>query len=252
MQPVCPQCLQPVEADQVNIQQMVALCSACNSIFELRPGLQRRKARKVQRPTGLHLHDGDPLTFMFRTNFRLEKNEHFVNSAVMSAVFSLVTILMIALTMTGEVTLFMPVFFAAMAFATLYWLASIAWNHTEIAASGTSLMVSRRPLPVASSSRVLDLTNVEAFYAEETVASQQEGYDCPRFHVWASETAGGRRLVVGDLTEEYATYIASRLDAWLQESDDRSVDRLSLDEADGSAAQLGDQAAADNMQKAAR
>ncbi len=253
MQPVCPQCQQPVEAKQVNIQQMLALCPACNSIFELRPDLRRRKTRKVQQPTGLQLQDGDPLIFKFRTNFRLEKNEHFVNSAVMSAVLSLVTILMIGLTLSGEVTLFMPVFFATMAFATLYWLASIAWNHTEIAASENSLMVSRRPLPVTSSSRVLDLTDVETFYAEETTASQQEGYDTPRFHVWASETEGGRKLVVGDLTEEYATYIASRLDAWLRESDDRSVDRLSLEEADADAAQLEDQAdAAVDNEAAAR
>lgn len=244
MQPVCPQCQQPVEAAQVNIQQMLALCPACSSIFELRPGLRRRKARKVQRPAGLQLSDGDPLTFKFRTNFRLEKNEHFVNSAVMSGVFSLLTILMIALNLDGEVPVFLPMLFASLAVGAMYWLASITWNTTEIAASGNSLMVSRRPLPVPASQRVLDLSSVDAIYAEETVASRQEGYDTPRFHIWASEMAGGRKLVVGDLTEEYATFVASRLDAWLREDDDRSVDRLSLDEADENSPPLEDQAEA--------
>ena len=251
MQPVCPQCQQPVEAEQVNIQQMVALCPVCSSIFELRPGLQRRKTRKVQQPTGLQLNDGDPLTFKFRTNFRLDKNEYFINSAILSVVFSLMTILMIALNLEGEVPVFLPMLFAIMALGALYWLGSIAWNHTEIAASENSLMVSRRPLPVTSSSRVMDLTDVETFYAEETVASQREGYDTPRFHVWASETEGGRKLVIGDLTEEYATYIASRLDAWLREDDDISVDRLSLDEADADAAQLADLVKATDDYKAA-
>ncbi|MCY4466436.1 MAG: hypothetical protein OXE46_12955 [Chloroflexi bacterium] len=255
MQPICPQCQQPVEAEQVNIQQMVALCPACSSVFALRPGSQRRKSRKVQQPTGLQLHDGDPLTFTFRTNFRLDKNEHFVNSAMMSAVFSLVTILMIALNLEGEVPVFLPLLFAILASGALYWLGSIAWNHTEIAASGNNLMVSRRPLPVAMPSRVLDRTDIVAFYAEETAASQQAGYDTPRFHVWASKTESGRKLVVGDLTEEYATYIASRLDAWLQEGDDRSVDRLSLGEADGGRAQLevqAEAAAAVDSNRAAR
>ncbi|MCY4147562.1 MAG: hypothetical protein OXE95_12715 [Chloroflexi bacterium] len=250
MQPVCPQCHQPVEAEQINIQQMVALCLACDSVFELRTGLQRRKARKTQRPPGLQLHDDDPLIFKFRTNFRLEKNENFVNSAVLSLVFSLLTTLMVGLSLEGEAPIFLAMLFAILAVGAFYWLASIVWNATEIAAADSSLMVSRRPLPVPASKRVLDLSSVDAIYAEETAASRQDSYDTPRFHVWASETVGRRKLVVADLTEDYATYIASRLDAWLRADDDRSADRLSLDEADDDAAELAARqaAAADDNQ----
>ena len=236
MQLQCPQCHRPVAAEQINIQQMVALCDACSSVFDVNIQRAKAKRRKVKRPSNLRILAEDPLHLAFRTNFRLEKSESFTTSAILSGVFSLVTVMMIGLYIEGEAPGILPLVFAVMALAALYSLATIAYNQTHIWMDEHAINLARRPLPSLTQARQISLDGIEAFSAEETAASQREGYDTPRYHIWAQLSDGGRRLVCGDLTEDYASYIASQLNLPLIQDDAASAARLSDAQAEEHAA----------------
>lgn len=227
MQPHCPQCQEPIKAEQINIQRMVALCEACGSVFDIDNQRQKAKRRKVKRPPALRILAEDPLHLAFRTNFRLDRSESFRSSAIMSGVFSMLTLLMLGLQQEGEVPVFLPLMFLLLASAALYSLATIVYNQTHIRVDAEAIHVARRPLPSLTQARQVNLDGIDSFSAEETVASQREGYDTPRYHVWANFLDDGRRLVCGDLVEEYASYIASQLNQRLLQDDAVSAARLS-------------------------
>lgn len=61
---------------------------------------------------------------------------------------------------------------------------------------------------------------------EETAISKKEGYDTPRYRVWAETEDGSRRVIVHDVTEEYVVFIAQRLEERLHTDADIDVSRL--------------------------
>ncbi len=226
MQPHCPRCQEPIKAEHINIQRMVALCERCGSVFDIEKQRQKSKRRKAKRPPALRILADEPLHLAFRTNFRLDKSENFTTSFILSGVFSMVAVLMAALYLENEVPIVLPLVFAIMACAALYSLATIVYNQTHIRVDANEIRVARRPLPSLTRERQLELDDVDAFSAEETAASQREGYDTPRFNVWAHYAYGGRKLVSGDLTEDYADYVASALNRNLARDDHASAARL--------------------------
>ena len=230
MEVKCPRCGTPAIAENINMSQMAALCVKCVSLFPLELAASKRKPRKFKRPAGLRVEHGDELRLAFRTNFRLDKNEAFISSAVMSGIFSLVTLLMATLYLEGEMPLMLPLMFMIMSLAGYYALATIAWNSTRIVYDGGRLRVSRGPLPSLTREREVGLAAAESVSAEETSASRTNEYDTARFHVWANMRDGSRRLVVADLTEDYAGYIAGQLEARLREAYEADAARLAVPE----------------------
>ena len=231
MQFRCPQCDHPLKAEQINIQRMVALCDACSSVFELNMPRSKAKRRKATRPPSLRILAQDPLRLSFRTNFRLDKNESFQGSAILSGLFSLFTLLMTGLFLGGEVPIFLPLTFLVVATAAIYALLTIIFNQTHIHLIDAAIHVDRRPLPSLTQARQIRLAGVESFSTEETAASLREGFDTPRYHVWALYADGSRRLVIGDLVEDYADYVSAQLNLRLS-TDEDSRARLRDSQAD--------------------
>ena len=225
MQLTCPQCGQSVRADHINIQQMTAVCPTCSSVFQFAADGPKLKRRKTRQPRHLQLDESEGLHIAYRTNFRLDKNENFINSSALSVVFTFATILMTSLYLAGEVPLILSILFGLAALPMYYWLGLIAFNKTHIDMDGVSIKVSRQPLP-GGQTREIDLSGLLSVSAEETRASKQKEYDTPRYHVWANFSGGGRKLIVADVTEEYGYFTAQTLDGYLQQD----ASRLALDE----------------------
>lgn len=225
MQLTCPQCGQSVRADHINIQQMTAVCPSCSNVFQFAADGPKLKRRKARQPRHLQLDESEGLHIAYRTNFRLEKNENFLNAVAMSVFFTFLTLLMVGLFFAGEVPLFLPILIGLVALPMYYWLGLIAFNKTHIDMDGVSIKVSRQPLP-GGQTREIDLSGLSSVSAEETRASKQKEYDTPRYHVWANFSGGGRKLIVADVTEEYGYFTAQTLDGYLQQD----ASRLALDE----------------------
>ena len=249
MRLVCPECGAAIDAEQINIQQLAALCIACGAVFGFSaPAGESAKAkrRKFAQPNGLTLRDGDRLQLSFRTNFRLDKDEGFVNNAVMTAVFGFVALLMVVIGAEEGIPFFLLLVFVILALASAYGLALIAWNRSLVTLDDEALSVARVPLPGFNQEQRFPLDDIISFEAEETAASKSEGYDTPRYHVWVRQAGDRRKRVLADLTEAYACFVAGQLNARLRIDAPETASRLSVADTDTSATATSQSDAHDN------
>ena len=228
MQLTCPQCNQPVSAADINIQQLVAICTGCDNIFSFSSDFLKSKRRKARQPEYLGLREADDLRISFRSNFRLDKNENFISSSIMTIVFTSIALLMFGLREEENTPVVLPIAFALTAVFAAYWVALIAYNKTRIVMDSSKIQVSRGPLPSYGQEREIELNNVVSIFSEETTASQREGYDTPRYHVWAKLADNRRKLIVADVTDDYGLFIAQRLQGYLDDDKEGDWKHLSL------------------------
>lgn len=240
MQLTCPECGAQVPAENVNIQEMVAVCPSCDMVFKIDlsdPTVEKAKRRKVKRPQPLSIlaDDANHLHMAFRTNFRLDKHETFLSSAILSVVFTSLTIMFINIyAAEPDLPFMLPLGFGTAALFAYYVLGLIAFNKTHIIMDDDSVRVSRKPLPnILREDHQVSLHGAVAIRCEETEASIKHNYDTPRYRVWAEMADGRRKTIIMDVTEEYAYYIARRLDERLHEDVSISADTSRLmDEGD--------------------
>ncbi len=228
MQVTCPNCGEKVTADNINIQKMTAVCSACDTVFSFDlPEVQKAKRRKVKQPTKLILRDdADTLQIEFRTNFRLDKNEAFLASTIGGFAFIMLVVSMVLFN-DGDSPFILTGTFFAVALTLFYGVALIVLNKTHIKMDEGSIAVTREPLPnPLNQGHEVSLAGVTAIQYEETAASKKEAYDTPRYLVWAQTEDGSRRTVINDVIEDYAVFIAQRLQERLQTDDELDVSHL--------------------------
>ena len=246
MQLVCPNCGENVPAENINIQQMAAVCSACDTVFQFDLPKPKLKTRKVKQPEHLDMRDTeDRLHLAFRTNVHLGKNENFVGVSVLTAAFTFISLLTLGGSLADDVPIFMAGSFLVVTLFLYYLLTLMVYNKTHIEMDDSQITVSRKPLPnPLEQPNTITLGGVEMVRFEETPASIKEGYDTPRYRVWAETESGIRKPIVNDVTEEYAIFIAQRLNERLHEGVDdaalnlaRLVDDAPTSEIDDSAAQ---------------
>jgi hypothetical protein len=156
----------------------------------------------------------------FRTNFRLDKDETFLSVAGLSAILTFVTVMLIVSgELRGEILeiLLIPIAMGLGIAFLYYWFALIVYNKTYIEADDEEIVVSRKPLPnLLNQARNVSLSGVVAIRYEETPISKKEGYDTPRFRVWAETVDGSRKTIVNDVIDDYALFITQRLNEYLR------------------------------------
>ncbi len=222
MQVNCPSCGEKVTAEHINIQKMTAVCAACDTVFPFDLPEAKAKRRKIKQPARLTLRDAELLHMDF-SNFRLARSEAYLFSAFGGVMLFIVFLL---LTKAG-VPLILPLFFLLIASALFYWVAQIVVNKTHIVMDEDTIKVTRKPIPnLLNQGHEVSLAGVAAIKCEETDISKKEAYDMPHYRVWAETTDGSRRTIVNDVTEDYAVFIAQRLEERLHMDADLDVSRL--------------------------
>jgi hypothetical protein len=224
MQVICPNCGEKVTAQHINIQKMTAICPACDSVFPIELPEPKAKRRKVKQPGKLTLRDTETLQMDFRTNFRLERNGAAISSAYGSVSMTFLALLFIA---EHRVSLILPLIFLLIAVALVYRLALTVVNKTHIEMDEGAIKVTREPIPNPfNRGYEVALAGVAAIKYEETAISKKEAYDTPRYRVWAETVDGSSRTIVTDVIEEYAVFIAQRLQEHLEMDDNFDMSRL--------------------------
>ncbi len=238
MQLVCPHCGQPVTADHINIQRMVAVCPACNTVFQFDPAESKVKHRKVKKPKQItSVESDDGLNIAFRTNFRLDRNDNFIASGFLSMAFSFVTFLLLTQIPTKPQAVPIAVILSLVTLFLYYCFALVAFNKTQIEVDDEQITVSRKPLPnLLSQPNTVALAGVERIRYEETAASKKAGYDMPRYNVWAEMADGSRKIIVSDMIEDYAVFLSQRLNEYLDLETPPDVSRL-MDDAEEEASE---------------
>jgi hypothetical protein len=228
MQLICPHCGEPVSSDHINIQRMAAVCPACHNVFQFDPSAPKIKRRKVKPPHQLTSNETEShLNIAFRTNFRLDRNEGFLSAAILSVLFTFITILLTGRYLTHPVSALIPLGFGLVTALLYYWLALVTYNKTHIEVSDEKIKVSRRPLPnLLTQPHTIGVSGIEIIRYEETVASRKEGYDTPRYNVWAEMADGNHKIIVGDVVEDYAVFVSQQLNEFLDLEAAPDVSRL--------------------------
>ncbi len=219
MQISCPNCGEQIAAENINIQKMVAVCAHCDTVFSFDTPHAKLKRRKIKKPNKLMLNEGETLQMAFRTNFRLDKSGDFLTSVFASGGFSFVGFMMLNEFLMGDETLLIPLaFFLLSTLLAYYWLVLTVYNKTHIDMDDEAITVSRAPLPTILRQPIeVQLSGVVAIRCEEMAISKKEGYDTPRFRVYAEMDDGRQRQIISDLTEEYAYFVTERLNERLHE-----------------------------------
>lgn len=232
MQLSCPNCGEGIPSENINIQEMAAVCPACDTVFPFELPESKTKRRKVKRPERLTLREtDDQLQMAFRTNFRLDRSEAFLSGIIMSLVFTFTTLMLTEEFLAGDVSALLPAGFGLVTLFSYYWLALIVYNKTHIEMDAEKIRVSRRPVPsLFSQTNEVHLSGVVAIRYEETPVSKREGYDTPRHRVWAERADGSRKIIVNDVIDEYALFISQRLNDYLNLDTHLDVSSLIDDE----------------------
>lgn len=233
MQVNCPNCGEKIAAENINIHKMVAVCSACDTVFPFDSPESKIKRRKVKQPQQLTLRDAENLHMSFRTNFRLGENEAFIGSAVGSGFLTFFTLLMTNEYLTDGLTPLLPLGFGLAALVMYYAVALIVFNKTYIKMDENKISVSRKPLPnILAQDHEVNLSGVVKIVCEETKKSKKEAYDVPRYRVLAETVDGSQKMIVNDVIEDYAYFIAQRLEERLHADSDFDMSHLEDIEAD--------------------
>jgi hypothetical protein len=231
----CPNCGEKVTAENINIQKMTAVCPACDTVFAFDLPEAKAKRRKVKQPAKVNVRDDDTLQMDFWTNFRLDRSEAFISSLIGG--ISMIGVGLLILSAEGPPPI-IPMIILLVGLGFFYSLALTVFNKTHIEMDEESIKIARKPLPnPLNQGHEVSLAGVAAIKYEETEVSKKEGYDTPRYRVWAETTDGRRRTIVNDVTEEYAVFIAQRLEERLQMNADPDVSRLE-DRADDEAQEV--------------
>jgi hypothetical protein len=242
MQLHCPNCAEPVPSQHINIQEMAAVCPACDTVFQFDIPRAKIKRRKVKQPERIALHErDDQLHLAFRTNFRLDQNENFLVSAIMGTVFGLLTLVLGPVILADGKPIILPLIFAGVSLVLFYYAALVAFNKTHIDLDNTRIRVLRRPLPnPLDQAHDLRLSGITAVRVEETRTSKNEGYDTPRYRVWAETEDGGQKLIVNEVSVDYALFIVQILNERLKQAAPEDLSHLLDDNDDSNAASLQD------------
>ena len=215
MQITCPSCGETVPAENINIQQMGAVCPYCDSVFRFELPGDKVKRRKIKPPEKIDVTETDDrLELAFRTNFRLDKDETFLTGVLASGIFTLLTFFLLSDALAGEITFWGPAIIIALTLFLYYSVALMTFNRTHIEVFEDRMEISRRPLPSLRSYTRINLHNIKSVHCEETPVSKREGYDTPRYNVWAQTVDGSRKMIVSDVIQDYAIFIVQELNSY--------------------------------------
>ncbi len=226
----CKNCGAIISAENINIQKTLAVCAECNHVFDFSSDvlMQKAKQRKVRQPERLHVDDsGGRLEMAYRRVFSQEDKVVLGISACIAVFITFIFLVAAGESDTPPLLLFIV---GLIPLAAAYiWAASMG-NTTRAVLDEQTLMINCGPLPLPdSANKDLERHNVVRVFCEETEDSQKKGSLTRYYHVCAELTDGNRAILIKGIPQDYAFYIAQRLDADLQADADEAAVNLSDD-----------------------
>ncbi len=234
MQLKCRNCGAIISAENINIQQMAAVCSECNHVFSFADDLTARKAKslKVKRPKRIHVQES---TRQLELSYNRVLNQDDAKGVIpLFIVLCLTSFFFILATVTRALPLIFV--FAVLVSVFAYILAETFLNRTRVAVGDETITTWREPLPFPMpgtefpfQTKMLNRHEAVRVFAEETVESREKGEINRYYHVCIELHDGNRAILLKSLPHDYAFYIAQRLDAYLQADADEAAEALSDD-----------------------
>ena len=228
MRLVCPECGEPIAAENINVNEMIAVCGNCDTVFRFDLPHEKAKYRKTHQPEGLNVREEDGLLDMWFTRVLGQEDIIARNGVGFAASFlTLMTILTTGGFLENDVPILVPIILGTLMLVGYYVLALIMLDKTRIIADEHQIRLHYEPLPNPFEEAVkVDFADIETIICEETEESKKAGSLKRYYHVGAKLLDGNRVLILKDKPEPYAKYITQRLEEKLHERSDRAISNL--------------------------
>jgi DNA-directed RNA polymerase subunit M/transcription elongation factor TFIIS len=217
----CPNCGEFIPVENINIQEMVALCGKCQHVFAFtRSTIARKTKRRIPpQPKRVHVHvNDDGMELSYQLEFGSGAK---FGLAMATLAATLCTILLVGTFLSHEPTSLLFVF-ALIALVFSYVAAVGVTTTTTITADTQHLEVSSGPLPFPiKDDKTLSIADITRISFEETYESNSPLP--PSYNVYAELQDGARISVVTSLPRTHAQYIAATLDDYLHEDVDVGI-----------------------------
>jgi hypothetical protein len=250
----CPNCGAEIPAENINIQETLALCDQCNHVFNFKGLVAARKGKPHvgTPPKRLQIQeDDDRLDLSYRLVFGPGPKFGGVMASIGAVMLSVLLPTMISRGEPAGAILFLGMFMVV----AWYLVAVFLTTTTRVHLDEDTLHVQSGPLPFPiKDDKTLNASDIARIFYKESVEVMPSGM--PAHNVQAELTDGSQRSVVTSLPRDHAYYIARILDDRLQSTGSAEIitpgDEFheEMETGEGDAAQLADLMADDQTASA--
>jgi hypothetical protein len=216
MQIHCPNCDTPIPANGINIQDKLAVCPQCSSVFSFADlPLRQRKERKVKAPEGMTVTENpDSLEIQFPW-LRMAGKTGMMLAGIFTLCLLFPGAAAVALIATAHsiAPVFWGVALGLLALFLGYPAAIILLDRARLMIDDEAIRVEYKPVPAGHKVHA-ERGEIERVYCAlppGQVVGRGQGY----YGVWAVYR-DGREVLLTTLRREWAMYIAQTLDTYLQ------------------------------------
>ncbi|MBK6947969.1 MAG: hypothetical protein IPH16_07860 [Haliscomenobacter sp.] len=219
----CPNCGQLIEAEHINIENMAAVCSACNHVFNfaelVQPSTPQIRADGVQLelPKGFEVRRGmDELLIDVKWRNTRGGKGFFTVFALFWNLFLIPFVVMAISSGELKILLFLSLHLIVGISFLIYTL-GLWLNTTLITVSRKGIDVRHQPIPIPfNPKRQLIASDIQQLYVEEYVPSKTNGRPDITYAVrYKTHKGEDERLVKGFRSANQALYIEREVEKFL-------------------------------------
>lgn len=228
MQLYCRNCGEEIPAQNINVQETIAVCKACNAVFDFSATVaqEKRKRKMVSMPDRFHMDERPD---------ELELAYHwFTPMAILMTVFTViwsgpVLLIFMPLFLGGtfnfaslgggifSIFSFFPLIFGGVAVGLIYYTVGLWINQTVITVSDSEIKVRSKPLPTLGN-KTIDSRFIGQLYVKQRVSrNSNSGGTSITYQVRIVTDDGKNQTLVGNLPKsEQALYIEQQIERYLR------------------------------------
>jgi len=221
----CPSCKQEIPAEHININNMLAKCSDCNTVFNFQTQIKQlpRFRPEVVMPYGIEsYHFLDELNI--ELNWRSSASSFLIFFTIIWNAFLAFFVMISLFSESYEMLLFISIHLLVGVGLIYYSLASFI-NKTYLTIDANRIVVEHKPLKMPlNRDRNIDVRNIEQLFSQKYSSGTTNGQPTYAFKVVA-QLIGDEKvdLVKGLKSDQQALYIEQQIENYL-DIPDRPVD----------------------------
>jgi hypothetical protein len=232
----CPTCGAVISGENINVQQLVAVCTACDTVFSFEEIVAAKdKRRKYKQPDNMTLDDTGPdLRLTYPQKIGREDRQGLAVSVFIASLTGFIGTMMLTADDAPKVLAVLMLAFALVFFTTML---AVLFNRKQITVTPDEFHVKQRPVPIPIpgedwlfGEKRLIAQDVTRVYCEETEDSRKSGGMQRYYHVCLGLADGGRVFLVKGLPQAHAFYIMQQVQAYLADASTRAA-QAAADEA---------------------
>ena len=224
----CPNCNADIKAEDININRLIAKCSACNTVFEFEKKVreQPRERPEIVMPQGIEAYH-----LLSELNIEIKWRQSFSSFLAFFTIFwnGIVFIFVAAAIITGTYGMLLGVsIHLLVGLALLYYMLTVMVNTTFITANSYRLLIEHRPLKLPFyKNKDIPVGEIDQLHVERYVASTTNGKPNHAFGLYLLKTNGEKiRLLKGLRNPDQARYVEQEIERFLDIPDRKVADEF--------------------------